>query len=213
MEFLYFLILLLTVIVLTYNRVPLLLYMAIMVGLTLTWTELRHIFYVPSWFRFSHGIFAVILIGFCITPSRRLLISDRLYGLFRKALPKISATEQEALDAIGIYEAYLRKYPDSEANDKILYQLSRAYAFESENEKSMRAMDRIVAEYPDSRYMDEVQFRRGEYLFVDQQHEAAELAYGDVVNRFPQSIYFEKSLYKYGWSQFKQGHFEDSLAS
>ena len=121
--------------------------------------------------------------------------------------------EQEALDAIGTYEVYLQKYPDSEANDRILYQLSRAYAVESENEKSMRAMDRIVAEYPDSRYMDEVQFRRGEYLFVNQQHEAAELAYGEVVKRYPQSIYFEKSLYKYGWSQFKQGRFEDALAS
>ena len=121
--------------------------------------------------------------------------------------------EREALDAIGIYEVYLQKYPDSEANDRILYQLSRAYAFETENEKSMQAMDRIVADYPDSRYIDEVQFRRGEYLFVDQQHEAAELAYGDVVNRFPQSLYFDKSLYKYGWSQFKQGRFEDSLAN
>jgi len=99
MEILYFLILILTVIILAYKRVPLLLFMAIMVGLTITWTELRHLFYVPSWFRFSHGIIAVILIGFSITPLRRLLISDRLYGLFRKALPKVSDTEQEALDA------------------------------------------------------------------------------------------------------------------
>jgi len=99
MEILYFLILLLTVIVLTYNRIPLLLYMAIMVCLTIAWTELRHLFYVPSWFRFANGIIAVVLIGFSITPSRRLLISDRLYGLFRKALPKLSETEQEALDA------------------------------------------------------------------------------------------------------------------
>ncbi len=99
MEILYFLILLLTVILLAYNRVPLLLFMAIMVGLTIAWTELRLFFYVPSWFRFANGIIAVTLIGFCITPSRRLLISDPLYSLFRKALPKVSKTEQEALDA------------------------------------------------------------------------------------------------------------------
>jgi acyl-CoA dehydrogenase len=30
---------------------------------------------------------------------RRLFISDRLYGVFRKALPRVSETEQEALDA------------------------------------------------------------------------------------------------------------------
>ncbi len=99
MEILYFVILILTVLILAYNRVPLLMAMAIMVGLTVGWTELRHLFYVPSWFRFANGIVGVTLIGFCITPLRRLLISDRLYGLFRKALPTVSATEQEALSA------------------------------------------------------------------------------------------------------------------
>ena len=99
MEILYFLILILTVLILAYNRVPLLMSMVIMIGLTIGWTELRHLFYVPSWFRFANGIVAVYLIGFAITPLRRLLISDRLYNLFRKALPKVSDTEQEALDA------------------------------------------------------------------------------------------------------------------
>jgi acyl-CoA dehydrogenase len=99
MEILYLLVLLLTVIVLAYKRVPLLVAMAIMISLTVIWTELRHLFYVPGWFRFANGIVAVILIGFSIKPSRRLLISDRLYSLFRKSLPRMSATEQEALDA------------------------------------------------------------------------------------------------------------------
>ncbi len=99
MEILYLLILLLTVIVLAYKRVPLLVAMAIMVGLTVFWTELRHLIYVPGWFRFANGIVAVILIGFSIKPSRRLLISDRLYGWFRKSLPRMSTTEREALDA------------------------------------------------------------------------------------------------------------------
>jgi acyl-CoA dehydrogenase len=99
MEVLYFFVLILTVLILAYNRVPLLMAMAIMIGLTVVWTELRHLFYVPSWFRFANGIVAVTLIGFAITPLRRLLISDRFYGLFRKALPRVSATEQEALDA------------------------------------------------------------------------------------------------------------------
>jgi acyl-CoA dehydrogenase len=99
MEVLYFVVLILTVLILAYNRVPLLMSMAIMVGLTIGWTELRHLFYVPSWFRFANGIVGVTLIGFCLTPLRRLLISDRIYGLFRKALPTVSDTEQEALEA------------------------------------------------------------------------------------------------------------------
>jgi acyl-CoA dehydrogenase len=99
MDILYLLVLILTVLLLAYKRVPLLISMAIMVGLTIGWTELRHLFHVPSWFRFANGIVAVTLIGFSITPLRRLLISDRFYGLFRKALPRMSATEREALEA------------------------------------------------------------------------------------------------------------------
>jgi len=99
MEILYFLILVLTVLMLAYKRVSLVMSMTIMIALTVIWTELRHLFYVPSWFRFANGIVAVTLIGFAITPLRRLLISDRLYSLFRKALPTVSDTEQEALDA------------------------------------------------------------------------------------------------------------------
>ena len=41
MEFLYLVILILTVLILAYNRVPLLMAMAIMIGLTVAWTELR----------------------------------------------------------------------------------------------------------------------------------------------------------------------------
>jgi len=99
MEILYFVILLLTLLLLAYNRVPLLMAMAVMVGLTIAWTELRHLFYVPSWFRFANGIVAVTFIGFSIKPLRRLLISDRVYSLFRKVMPAVSETEQEALDA------------------------------------------------------------------------------------------------------------------
>ena len=120
---------------------------------------------------------------------------------------------EEALRAIGIYETYLKKYPAREDNDMILYQLSRAYALESEVEKSFAALDRIAIEYPDSKYIDEVQFRRGENLFVEREFEAAEAAYGAVVNDHPDSLYFKKALYKYGWTQFKQSRYLDALAS
>ena len=120
---------------------------------------------------------------------------------------------EEALRAIGIYEAYLEKYPAREDNDTILYQLSRAYALDSDAEKSAAALDRIAAEYPDSKYIDEVQFRRGEYLFVEREYEAAEAAYGVVVNDHRDSLFFKKALYKYGWTQFKQDSYLDALES
>lgn len=128
-----------------------------------------------------------------------------------------AATQQrgieEALHAIGIYEAYLEKYPERDNNDMILYQLSRAYALEAETEKSVAALDRIAREFPNSKYSDEVQFRRGENLFVARDYAAAEAAYAAVVNDHPDSLFFKKALYKYGWTQFKQSRYLESLAS
>ena len=120
---------------------------------------------------------------------------------------------EEAADAISIYEGYLQRYPHKTDNDLILYQLSRAYALESEIDKSMAALDRIAHEFPTSKYIDEVEFRRGENLFVARDYEGAEQAYATVVKQHPDSLYYEKSIYKYGWTQFKQGRHEDALAS
>ena len=119
----------------------------------------------------------------------------------------------EARHAIGIYEGYLEKYPDRINNDMILYQLSRAYAIEGTTDESLATLDRIAFEFPHSQYIDEVQFRRGEILFVDGDFASAEQAYGTIVEFYPDSLFYEKALYKYGWSQFKQDRFGESLAS
>src|SRR5690348_8443249 len=50
-----------------------------------------------------HGVLWTILVIasalMLVRPLRRALLSDLLLGLFRKALPHVSQTEQEALDA------------------------------------------------------------------------------------------------------------------
>ncbi len=120
---------------------------------------------------------------------------------------------EATLQAIGIYEAYLEKYPGNPDNDKILYQLSRAWAIEADEQKSLAALDRIARDYPASQYLDEVQFRRGEILFVMREFDAAEAAYGAIVGNHPDSLFFDKALYKYGWAQFKQSRYDDALAS
>jgi acyl-CoA dehydrogenase len=89
----------LSLLLLAYYRIPLLISIAIAAGLTFAFTELRHFYDIPAWFRWSYGIFTVTLAGFAIKSLRRLLISNRLFGLFRKVMPKLSATEREALDA------------------------------------------------------------------------------------------------------------------
>ena len=59
-----------------------------------------------------------------------------------------------------------------------------------------------------------MQFRRGELLFSEQRYAEAQLAYEAVLARGRAgSTFYQQSLYKHGWSQFKQGLNEDSLKS
>ena len=97
----YLLILILLLMILAYKRVPAAAAAGFLAILTIVLTEFRDSVYIgtPSAFRWSLGILTVTLAGFAIRPLRRLLISNRLFGLFRKLLPRISRTEQEALDA------------------------------------------------------------------------------------------------------------------
>ena len=128
-----------------------------------------------------------------------------------------SATRERGIvgarQAIAIYESYLKKYPAREDNDVILYQLSRAYAIEADNSRSIAMLDRIASQYPNSDYIDEVQFRRGESRFVERDYRAAEAAYGSVVANHPDSLFYDKALYKYGWAQFKQSRYLEAQAS
>lgn len=89
----------LSLLLLAYYRIPLLISIAIVAGLTFAFTELRHFYEIPAWFRWSYGIVTVTLGGFSIKSLRRLLISNRLFGVFRRVMPKMSSTEREALEA------------------------------------------------------------------------------------------------------------------
>lgn len=99
MTFLYLAILVLSLLLLAYYRIPLLISIAILAGLTFAFTELRHFYLVPGWFRWAYGILTVSLAGFAVKPLRRLFISNRLFSLFRKLMPGLSTTEREALEA------------------------------------------------------------------------------------------------------------------
>ena len=114
-------------------------------------------------------------------------------------------------EAISTYKKILETYPDYERNDKVLYQMSRAYDEIGQPDEAMAVMDRLVREYPHSRFVDEVQFRRGEYFFVRKKYINAEDAYGAVVNMGSSSYYYELARYKKGWTLYKQYFYEEAL--
>jgi acyl-CoA dehydrogenase len=99
MSLLFLAIILLVLMILSYNRVPLVVSVVILFVITVVLTRLRLVFPTPTGFRWAFGIITVTLMGFSIKPLRRLLISDRLFSLYRKVMPSMSATEREALEA------------------------------------------------------------------------------------------------------------------
>ncbi len=118
-----------------------------------------------------------------------------------------------ANEAIALYTALLKAYPNFERNDSVLYQLARAYETSLQPEPALATLDRLVQTYPSSRLVDEAQFRRGELLFSAKQYPAAQAAYEAVIHFGSASQFFVQSEYKHGWSLFKQGENERSLVS
>ncbi|MCP4000139.1 MAG: tetratricopeptide repeat protein [Gammaproteobacteria bacterium] len=111
-------------------------------------------------------------------------------------------------DAIQLYEQLLLNQDGYEKTDLVLYQLARAYESIGAPKKALIALNRMVNEYPQSQYIHEAQFRRGEILFAYKEYYEAGLAYHAVVEHGKDSAYYEQSMYKEGWSFFKQGEYD-----
>jgi tetratricopeptide (TPR) repeat protein len=124
---------------------------------------------------------------------------------------EITQLDLQGAEAIKLYTTLLKAYPDYARNDQVLYQLARAYETTGQPAAALATLDEIVRRYPTSAELAEVQFRRGELLFSARSYAAAQGAYAEVVSRGPRSGFYPQSLYKEGWSLFKQGLNEESL--
>jgi tetratricopeptide (TPR) repeat protein len=126
---------------------------------------------------------------------------------------EVGIIDLQSAEAIKLYSTLLKAYPDYARNDQVLYQLARAYETTGQPEQALATLDHIVQKYPNSPQMDEVQFRRGELLFSAKRYADAEKAYAVVIHVGRTSEYYQQSLYKHGWSLFKQSLTEESLPS
>ena len=134
-------------------------------------------------------------------------------GEFERMEKEVTQVDLQGAEAIKLYSTLLKAYPNYPRNDEVLYQLARAYETTGQSDQALATLDRVVKGYPQSKQLDEVQFRRGELLFSAKRYADAQRAYEVPIARGPQSAFYEQSLYKHGWSLFKQSANEDSLAS
>ncbi len=134
-------------------------------------------------------------------------------GEMERLEQEVTAVDMQGAEAIRLYTILLKAYPDYARNDQVLYQLARAYETTGQPEQALATLDRIVQRYPQSPQLDEVQFRRGELLFSAKRYPEAERAYAAVIARGSASAFYQQSLYKHGWSLFKQSLTLESLPS
>jgi len=134
-------------------------------------------------------------------------------GEMQRLEQEVTVTDLQGAEAIKLYTTLLKAYPDYARNDQVLYQLARAYETTGQPEPALATLDRIVQRYPQSPQLDEVQFRRGEILFSAKRYPEAEHAYAAVTAHGASSAFYQQSLYKHGWSLFKQSQTLESLPS
>jgi cellulose synthase operon protein C len=134
-------------------------------------------------------------------------------GEMERLEQEVTAVDLAGGEAIRLYTTLLKAYPNYARNDQVLYQLARAYETTGQPEPALATLDRIVRDYPQSPQIDEVQFRRGELLFSAKRYPEAEHAYAAVIARGSTSQFYQQSLYKHGWSLFKQSETLESLPS
>ncbi|MGA7537472.1 MAG: tetratricopeptide repeat protein [Steroidobacteraceae bacterium] len=132
-------------------------------------------------------------------------------GELQRMESELSSIDVHGAAAIKLYTTLLSVYPDYEHNDEVLYQLARAYDTTGQPDQALHTLDLIVQRYPDAADIDEVQFRRGELLFSARRYPEAQRAYAAVIARGAASPYYVQSLYKGGWSLYKESLPQQSL--
>ena len=122
-----------------------------------------------------------------------------------------NANPEALQDAINIYNRLLTQYPNAPDNDRILYQLSRAYQNNGNSEQAIAILQRLEREYPTSPLMADARFRDGELLYGRGRYHEAEQEYRVVLDLGPETRFYQPAQYKYGWALFEQQRYADAI--
>jgi len=120
-------------------------------------------------------------------------------------------SEKLLADSIRIYKQLISEAPDDANNDRLYYQLARAYQNSGQPDNAVAALTELTTKFPESRFSGDAHFRRGELLFRLGRFPEAEAEYRIVMGLKDLTPFFEPAQYKLGWSLFKQARFDDAL--
>ncbi len=156
-------------------------------------------------------------------PGVRHRILTRLADLemARSENRQLSATEQKNYfnDAINMYSELLVLNTERQgevgtpSNERLLYQLSKAYALDGRIQESDEILASLVTQFPESAFAAEADFRRAERAFSDGDYALAEQLYNKVAMVGVDTPFYLNAVYMHGWSQFKRNRYRASIKS
>ncbi len=134
---------------------------------------------------------------------------------------QLTVEEQQAYfgGAIDMYQELLvlnserQDEPGTPTNERLLYQLSKAYALDGRLAESDEILSDLVTNFPESAFAAEADFRRAETAFSDGDYPLAEQLYLKVSQVGPNTPFYINSVYMHGWSQFKRSRYRASIKS
>jgi len=118
---------------------------------------------------------------------------------------------QSLKKAVVLLTESLRDFPNAKDNDQTLYQLARTYDQLGNPKEAVDALETLVDKYPESRFYAEAQFRLGEHAFITGDYISAEDAYTEVILTPTDDRFYEKSLFKRGWTRYKQELYHEAV--
>lgn len=113
--------------------------------------------------------------------------------------------------SITVYKMLLAERPNDRNNDRLLYQLSRAYQNNNQIDEAIATLRRLGELYPTSTLIGDARFRSAEILYGLGRYDEAERDYQFVLGLGTTTTFFESAQYKYGWTLFKQSKYDACL--
>lgn len=138
--------------------------------------------------------------------QEQLLVEENITNAIKKE------AESRLNASIALTDQALKDYPDHEDNDRLLYQLAKAYDKKNKKRLALTAMRQLADNYPHSQFYTEVQFKLGEEYLTGNETIDAELAYSAALRGGNESsAFYFRAIYKRGWARLRQSLYASAL--
>jgi len=111
----------------------------------------------------------------------------------------------ELRKAIAAYQRVLDEVPTYPHNDRVMYQLARAYQLSGDNDRATAQLRVLGERYPQSERTADGLFRAAELMYAQADYAGAATAYHTVIGFGTDNRFHDIAQYKYGWSLFQLG--------